>query len=85
MAAKMQAVQPQRVRWQRALKTKMAAHGQYEYDVMNGCDNVDDCGKELVGDFGSDNVGDSREEHVGAFCSDNESLHHDGNKDQLQR
>ena len=74
----------------------MAAHGQYEYDVMNGheerkdvgafgCDNVDDCGKELVVIFGSDNVGDSREEHVGDFGSDNELLHHDGNKDQLQR
>ena len=74
----------------------MAAHGQYEYDVMDGheerkhvgafgCDNVDDCGKEHVGAFGSDNVDDCGKEHVGAFGSDNELLHHDGNKDQLQR
>ena len=81
----MQTVQPQRIREQRTLKTKMAAHGQYESDVMNGCDNVDDCGKEHVGAFGSDNVDDCREEHVAAFGSGNELLHHDGNRDQLQR
>ena len=74
----------------------MAAHGQYEYDVMDGheerkhvgafgSDNVDDCGNEHVWAFGSDIVDDCIEEHVGAFGSDNELLHHDGNKDQLQR